>query len=224
MGKPKIKYLPLIALLVFTFGGSDVFSAGDGNLVKTIGGRVYEIGRGNPVRYGSVKLFKVNNNVNVFVAESEIQSSGAYIFKELNFIDTDEFRIMAYPSDEIENDNGLESVPIVKIKPEFVINQSFLYNVYVDWEVEVQSFKLYQNYPNPFNPFTVIEYSLPFDAMVNLSVFDAGGRLISVLINGYEFSGEKRVTFNANGLSSGIYYCRIKVGIHQGYKLMTLLK
>lgn len=225
MGKPKNKFLSLITLLVFTFVGSDGFSAGDDNLVKTIGGRVYEIGKGDPVRNGSVKLFKVENENNIFVSEVEIQSSGAYIFKELNFTDTDEFRIMAYPSDEIENDNELESTPVIKIKPELVVNQTFYYNVYVDWETQIQNVKLYQNFPNPFNPFTIIECSIPFDAMVDLSVFDARGRLIQVLSNGFEYAGEKRVTFNGNGLSSGVYFCRIKVGgKYQDYKLMTLLK
>lgn len=224
MGKPKNVLSKLVLLVVFTFAGSDVFSAGDDNIVKTISGRVYESANGSPVRNGSVKLFKVFNGSNNFISEVEIQNSGSYIFRELNFTENDEFRIMAYPSDEIENDNDIESAPIVKIKPDLVVNQTLYYNIYVEWEIQIKGVTLYQNYPNPFNPFTVIEYSIPFDAMVDLRVFDSRGRLISVLISGFEYAGEKRVTFNGNGLSSGIYYCRIKVGKYQDYKLMTLLK
>lgn len=70
-------------------------------------------------------------------------------------------------------------------------------------------YSLSQNYPNPFNPTTSIEFSLPVSANINLSVYDVIGRQVAVLVNGQMASGRHSVTFNASGLSSGIYLYRL---------------
>jgi hypothetical protein len=69
---------------------------------------------------------------------------------------------------------------------------------------------LEQNYPNPFNPNTKISFSLEHNENLNLSVYDIKGNLISVLAD-REFSrGRHTVEFNAEELSSGIYYYSLK--------------
>ena len=67
-----------------------------------------------------------------------------------------------------------------------------------------------RNYPNPFNPSTKIEFSIQETGKVNLSVFDALGREISVLVNEEKSAGKYVVDFNAVKLSSGIYFYRLK--------------
>jgi hypothetical protein len=74
---------------------------------------------------------------------------------------------------------------------------------------EPRDIEVKQNYPNPFNPSTVISYSLPFDSKVSVKVFDITGRQVADLINSNESTGTHNVTFNASGLSSGIYFCSI---------------
>ena len=71
-------------------------------------------------------------------------------------------------------------------------------------------FSLNQNYPNPFNPETKIDYRLPDDGNVTLSIYDINGRLISTLINGQVSSGYHSVNFNASDVSSGIYYYKLE--------------
>jgi hypothetical protein len=81
--------------------------------------------------------------------------------------------------------------------------------ILLDKEVAVEipaSFTLHQNYPNPFNPSTVISYELTGDSFVTLKVFDALGREVAVLEEGIKSAGNHVATFNANNLSSGIYY------------------
>lgn len=67
-----------------------------------------------------------------------------------------------------------------------------------------------QNYPNPFNPVTSIDYTLPEDGHVEVAVFDAAGRRVEVLVSGYERRGRHTATWNASGVPSGVYFCRIK--------------
>ena len=45
-----------------------------------------------------------------------------------------------------------------------------------DEKIISNSFKLEQNYPNPFNPTTTINYTLPSNQYVKLSVFDILGK------------------------------------------------
>lgn len=71
------------------------------------------------------------------------------------------------------------------------------------------SFAISQNYPNPSNPVSKIDYQLPFDAKVNLRVYDLTGKEVSVLIDGNVQSGYHTADFNGTNLSSGVYFYRI---------------
>ncbi len=70
-------------------------------------------------------------------------------------------------------------------------------------------FNLAQNYPNPFNPETVIEYTLPENANVNITVYNALGETVRVLENGFVNAGIKQLGFDATDLPSGTYIYRI---------------
>ena len=74
------------------------------------------------------------------------------------------------------------------------------------------AFRLEQNHPNPFNPTTTISYSLFKSDFVALKVFDALGREVRTLVNGVQPKNDYRVTLNATGLESGIYFYRLTVG------------
>ena len=85
---------------------------------------------------------------------------------------------------------------------------------YYDLENEVVigmpgKFELSQNYPNPFNPDTRIEFQLPKDGNMNLSVYDINGKLVTTIYNGFRSSGFYTVNFNASNLASGVYYYKI---------------
>ncbi len=63
--------------------------------------------------------------------------------------------------------------------------------------------------PNPFNPETILTYALPNTGMVRLAVYDLHGREVARLVDGITPSGIHRETFNAIGLSSGVYFARL---------------
>lgn len=85
-------------------------------------------------------------------------------------------------------------------------------------------FSLYQNYPNPFNPTTKINYDLVNDGNVSLKIYNMSGKEIATLVNGFNASGYHSVTFDATGISSGIYYYKLEAnGISKVMK-MALIK
>ncbi len=83
---------------------------------------------------------------------------------------------------------------------------------------------LAQNYPNPFNPTTVIEYSIPKDTGVKLTVYDNLGRVVEKLFDGFRAAGTYRNNFNAEGLAGGVYFYRLEAGDLSKTGRMILLK
>jgi hypothetical protein len=87
-------------------------------------------------------------------------------------------------------------------------NGSFKY-YYLSNEVNIgipDNFVMYQNYPNPFNPSTTINFDLPFNSKVNISLFDISGRLVKEILNSNVSAGYNFVKINAADLASGIYF------------------
>ena len=85
-------------------------------------------------------------------------------------------------------------------------------------------FALYQNYPNPFNPSTSIEYRVASTEYVTLKVYDILGREIVTLVNEEKPAGTYEVKWNAEGLSSGIYFYKLQAADFVQTKKMILLK
>ncbi|KPQ00927.1 MAG: extracellular protein [Bacteroidetes bacterium HLUCCA01] len=81
-----------------------------------------------------------------------------------------------------------------------------------------------QNYPNPFNPTSRINYQLPADMQVRLTVVDMLGREVAVLVDGAMRAGSHSVNFDGSALSSGIYLYRLQAGAQVITRSMTLIK
>ncbi|UCE65160.1 MAG: T9SS type A sorting domain-containing protein, partial [Candidatus Zixiibacteriota bacterium] len=80
-----------------------------------------------------------------------------------------------------------------------------------------------RNYPNPFNAYTVIEFNLSEPENVTLEIFDNLGRRIKALSNADYPAGEHSVIWDTEGLSSGIYFYRIKTDQYDQTRKMILL-
>jgi len=92
-------------------------------------------------------------------------------------------------------------------------------------------FELSQNYPNPFNPETTIKFSLKNGGHVSLEIFNATGQSVSSLVDKNMNPGNYSINFSANGLTSGVYFYRIKVSAtndgvvqYQSMKKMVVMK
>ena len=70
---------------------------------------------------------------------------------------------------------------------------------------------LSNNRPNPFNNNTQIEYTLPENGKVKLSVTDLLGQEIAVLVDASQSAGTNTVDFNGSNLTQGVYIYKIVV-------------
>ncbi len=92
-----------------------------------------------------------------------------------------------------------------------------------------ERFVLNQNYPNPFNPETIINYELPQNAQVDLTIFNLLGQKVRVLVNTDLPAGAHSARWNGtdvdgNKVTSGVYIYRLKSGDFVETKKMIFLQ
>lgn len=85
-------------------------------------------------------------------------------------------------------------------------------------------FILEQNYPNPFNNQTRIEFNLVKDELVIVEIYDIIGRKIENLYSDNMEKGEHFLYWTPQNESSGVYFCKIKLGSETHTQKMILLK
>lgn len=87
-----------------------------------------------------------------------------------------------------------------------------------------KEFTLYQNYPNPFNPSTNIKFNLPKESKVKLTIYDAIGKEIAVLVDSRMTAGAHIVQWNAANLASGVYFYRVEADNFKMTNKMLFMK
>jgi len=106
------------------------------------------------------------------------------------------------------------SNPVFKAKPTAVEEKK---------DQVVTGYELCNNYPNPFNPTTTIQFSLPMNENVKLTVYDVLGREVMTLIDGKMNAGVYSVPFDASRFASGIYFYKLHTpGFTQTKKMMLV--
>ena len=91
------------------------------------------------------------------------------------------------------------------------------------------SFALEQNYPNPFNSATVIGYSLPREASVDLTVYNMVGQEVAKLVYGRREAGVYSVHWDGRDnadreLATGMYVYRLQAGEQTVSRKLLLLR
>ncbi|MGB5531065.1 MAG: T9SS type A sorting domain-containing protein [Ignavibacteriaceae bacterium] len=102
---------------------------------------------------------------------------------------------------------------------------TFAYSEEVNIEVEIPlDYSLEQNYPNPFNPSTRIKFSIPAETDVRLNVYNTLGQQVAEIFNGRLKEGYHELEFNAESLTSGIYFYRLEADKFVDVKKMIIIK
>jgi len=79
-------------------------------------------------------------------------------------------------------------------------------------------------YPNPFNPTTNLNLAMNEDDFVNMSVYNIRGQIVEVLVDRNMRAGYHNITWNADGISSGMYFVRVDTGSNTAIQKVMLLK
>ena len=92
-----------------------------------------------------------------------------------------------------------------------------------------ETFALHQAYPNPYNPVTTIQFDLPEDSDVRLTIFNLMGKEIKNIVSGELPMGFHSVLWDATNsfgksVSAGVYLYQIHAGEFVQTKKMVLLK
>ena len=74
-----------------------------------------------------------------------------------------------------------------------------------------ENFKIYQNYPNPFNPVTTIQFYSVDAGESEIFIYDILGSIKKTYTSNITTSGLNEFIINADNLSSGVYFYRIKI-------------
>jgi len=129
--------------------------------------------------------------------------------KEYSFLDSEvnSAGIYSYRLKQIDNDGSYEFSKTIEVNFGSPMN-----------------YELSQNYPNPFNPSTTIRFSVLESSFINLSIFNPLGEKIEELVNEIKEPGIHTIEFNAENISSGTYFYRIKTANFTNIKKMVLLK
>jgi len=86
-------------------------------------------------------------------------------------------------------------------------------------------FKLHPNFPNPFNARTTLNYDIPSDSYVNISIYDVQGRKINTAVNSLHSSGSYSLSWNCTNIPSGMYIAVMQIdGVIASSQKMLLVK
>jgi hypothetical protein len=85
------------------------------------------------------------------------------------------------------------------------------------------------NHPNPFNPRTTISFSLPEVSHVELTIYDAAGRLVRTLVCEHMAPGPHSAvwdgrTNSGSRAASGVYFCRLSTPVGTESSTMVMVR
>ena len=95
-------------------------------------------------------------------------------------------------------------------------------NTDVDLLPEETSF--YSPYPNPFNPIIELSYYIDRNQNLDISIIDLNGKKVETIFSDLAEPGYSSIAWNAEKLSSGIYFVKYELEDSFEIKKITLLK
>lgn len=87
-----------------------------------------------------------------------------------------------------------------------------------------ERYSLSRNFPNPFNPTTTINFSLPVEEVVTITIFDILGRVVQTPLHKRMNAGSYSLSVKMNDHSSGVYFYRMSTEHFQRTNKMLLTK
>ncbi|MFC2088949.1 SBBP repeat-containing protein [Calditrichota bacterium] len=218
------------------FQGTDIdFNPGSGTAYLSSNGsydiyvgKYYTTDGSLPVELSFFKAIEGNQQVTLkWRTESELNNVSFFIERST---DNNEFEIIA----EIDGQGTTSSWTEYEYIDNDLINETTYFYRLADLDYSglktyhrtikatpkaniLLNFALYNNYPNPFNSGTRIDYFIPHDSEVFLSINNILGQHIRTLYSGNHAKGLHSAFWNGkndfgNDMNSGLYFCQLQSG------------
>ena len=153
---------------------------------------------GNPIDMTATYSVATNELVVMFLDMLDVDYTNLNYFPYVN----SEFElVMGYIMS-----NGITSLPCVP-KPGRIV--ALPANTLPAPFVNNPMAKITQNSPNPFVGETAVQFEVAENTPVTVKVYDVIGREVAILHDGYASAGVHTAVFDAAGLPSGLYFCRL---------------
>jgi len=175
-----------------------------------------------------ISLFKAKSEKNkiklTWTTESEINNIGFNVYKTEDGYDSLYYQLNSKIIKGAGNSSEKREYKFIDNKVEYGKNywyklESIDYNGNSEFSEPISAklvlptdYSLSQNYPNPFNINTAISYQIPKSSKVEINIYDIKGRLVKNLVDKHQNAGYYTVFWNANNISSGIYFIKINAG------------
>jgi len=78
--------------------------------------------------------------------------------------------------------------------------------------------------PNPSEDFTLVQFTLPFDAQVRIGIYDALGNFVKPVFEGYQFADFYNYSLSTSELPSGVYYLKADGKDFSITKILSVVK
>ncbi len=158
-----------------------------------------------------------NSHVNGYIYQCELGNAPYYdtIISKSQLVDLRSITCLQQGPDGFIYALGIGSGILYRIRPS---------TNGIENSTEPVNFSLQQNYPNPFNPETTVKYSLLKPGFVKINIYNAEGRHIVTLFEGMKQAGENKVKWNAEGVPSGVYFCKMEFENNTLERKMVVVK
>lgn len=120
---------------------------------------------------------------------------------------------------QVKSNDPAEPVIEIPVTADIEMAVSSEYSVQIPDRVSLS-----QNYPNPFNPSTTIRFELNRTTDVKLDVYNIAGQKVATLAQEVMNAGAHELSFDAGGLSSGVYFYRLQTPGESLTRQMVLIK
>ncbi|MBI2419222.1 MAG: T9SS type A sorting domain-containing protein [Ignavibacteriales bacterium] len=165
----------------------------------------------------------------------DANQDGIVDFSDLTLIDNDSYNFMSgYLVTDVNGDQYVDfgdlticdnnSYNFVQVmKPGGAFKQPAMRGV-LKTKMLPLSFRVSDSYPNPFHPSTKIDYALPKDAKVNITLYSILGEKVMEVVNAEQRAGYHTAHISMNQFASGTYLVRFIAGDNVQTKKIVLAK
>ena len=166
-------------------------------------------------------IYKINGSEVILLYSQYARAGVAYIGPFGTSSDTGKVVSFGFPFETISDEANRIDVMgriIELFEADFEVSIQDIFGVIPD------QFELKAAYPNPFNPTTTLDFTVPYDANLELAIYNVNGQKIDILVQDRYTAGSYSINWNAANYPSGVYFASLNVDGKMKVQKLVLMK